>query len=183
MEARNLSNDNANYSTNPLLMDDEERRTSSITAGEPLFQGELPKKRVGISYYFKSEWKHRFLRLYFDRIEYGNWNRFGRLLLRNGSPMMLDHTMEVSVIGDHGPDRQQPRLIIIRCRKKRGKGLVEAAFQDNPQDKKKKGTKLLKQLQIVEKVHKALYLEKQIIRSEHLDCTPFEVTYASWLLS
>ena len=70
----------------------------------PLFEGALPKGRFELSRLYKSRWKERFLRLYPDRLEYGKWNRrnprskqFGRLVLRKGSPLLLNASMEVTV--------------------------------------------------------------------------------------
>jgi len=142
----------------------------------PLFEGALPKARFELSRLYKSKWKERFLRLYPDRLEYGKWNRrnprskqFGRLVLRKGSPLLLNASMEVTVEditkGRGGSRTTQlvPRLIRLRLQPDfhsssigaADKKWVEAIVLDDPKDKKLKGTKFLEQLRLLEAGFKA----------------------------
>jgi hypothetical protein len=147
---------------------------STTATPPPLFEGALPKGRFELSRLYKSKWKERFLRLYPDRLEYGKWNRknprsklFGRLVLRHGSPLLLNASMEVTVEnintagGKPGSEAQptQPRLIRLRLQPGHGSvrapKWVEALFLDDPKDTKLKGTKLLAQLRQLEASFKA----------------------------
>jgi hypothetical protein len=147
---------------------------STTASSPPLFEGALPKGRFELSRLYKSKWKERFLRLYPDRLEYGKWNRknprskhFGRLVLRHGSPLLLNASMEVTVEnintagGKPGSEAQptQPRLIRLRLQPGHGSvrapKWVEALFLDDPKDTKLKGTKLLAQLRQLEASFKA----------------------------
>ena len=195
------------------------------------FEGSLPKERFELSRSYKSHWKTRFFRLYFDRLEYGKWDKKGRLVLRKGSPIMLNHTMEVteSQIGTSGERDTSPGLSprFIKLSVCKNPALLGAAsgggaaaataastgpateatagaategslagssasgatagsgavgtgaaaiesssrperptkewslcvFRDDPDDKRRKGTKLLQHLRNVLKIHRALKLE------------------------
>ena len=88
--------------------------------------------------------------------------QFGRLVLRKGSPLLLNASMEVTVEdianGRLGHRSKQPVFRLIRLRllpdlgsaRAEEKKWVEAIFLDDPTDKKLKGTKFLEQLRLVE---------------------------------
>ena len=145
-----------------------------IARDATFFEGSLPKQRFEMSRNYKGNWKMRFLRLHFDRLEYGKWNKKGRLILRQHSPMALNDSMEVTVgtslAGDPGSSSSKdfswettsglsPRFIKVRVRVCDAGPWQLAVFQDDPHDKRRKGSKLLKQLRLVEKMHKTLQRE------------------------
>jgi len=143
-----------------------------------LFEGSLLKQRFEVSRLYKTPWKLRFLRLYPDRLEYGKWNRknkkskhYGTLILRKGSPLHLNSTLEVLV-----SDRKNvssPRTITLKVQPSNANmrdtvedqsgsssssgssSWITCTFQDDPMDKKQKGAKFLAALIAVQNELKA----------------------------
>jgi len=150
------------------------RLLAARNAGEALFEGVLPKKRVEISRYYKSGWKTRFLKVYYDRIEYGKWNKWGRYVLRKGSPIFVDHNFSVLAEGGSGTDRPTPasppgqRYFVLRAKKAdgslEGTQVATHVFLDDPADKKKKGQNLLKTLQDVVLCQRRLFMERTVFK-------------------
>ena len=138
----------------------------------PLFEGSLLKQRFEVSRLYKTPWKLRFLRLYPDRLEYGKWNRknrkskhYGTLMLRKGSPLYLNSTLEV-VVSDR--DATSPRTITLKVQpsdtrlsdkledqsegnsSSESRPWITCIFQDDPMDQKQKGAKFLAALLAVQ---------------------------------
>jgi hypothetical protein len=150
------------------------RLLAAQKSGEALFEGMLPKKRVELSRYYKSGWKGRFLKVYYDKIEYGKWNKWGRYVLRKGSPIFVDHNFSVLAEGGSGTDAPTPasppgpRFFVLRAKKAdgslEGTQVATHVFLDDPTDKKKKGLKLLKTLQDIVLCQRRLFMERTVFK-------------------
>jgi hypothetical protein len=154
------------------------RLVATQASGLPLFEGMLPKKRVELSRYYKSGWKGRFLKVYFDKIEYGKWNKWGRLVLRRGSPLAVNHRLSVFAEGGSGTDAPTPssppgpRFLVVRAQRadkgRAGTGTQPAqsatthVFLDDPGDKKKKGKAVLAVLSDLQRCHTRLFMERTV---------------------
>jgi hypothetical protein len=154
------------------------RLVATRASGLPLFEGMLPKKRVELSRYYKSAWKGRFLKVYFDRIEYGKWNKWGRLVLRRGSPLAVNHSFSVFAEGGSGTDAPTPssppgpRFLVVRAQRadkgRAGTGTPSAqaatthVFLDDPGDKKKKGKACLAVLADLQRCQTRLFMERTV---------------------
>ena len=119
-----------------------------MTLGEPIFQGALFKEHTGWSRCFRPRWKQRFFRLYFDRLEYGTWTKKGRLRLRPGSPVLLNHTMQVE------ESAGSQRLVRISVRQHEEAPEMVVSILDDPKDTRNKLLRLLRELHAVERAHK-----------------------------
>mmetsp|Transcript_45533 Transcript_45533/g.102830 ORF Transcript_45533/g.102830 Transcript_45533/m.102830 type:complete len:395 (-) Transcript_45533:23-1207(-) len=127
-----------------------------IESGQPLFEGSFHKQRTGLSRNFKGNSKQRFLRLFFDRLEYGKWDKKGIFVPRRGSPLSLNRSLSVTVEGE------TPRAITLRVRRggaDSGPWAV-SVFLDDPQDKKNKWARFLAALKTLEWMHPALHQEQ-----------------------
>ena len=98
-------------------LSEAERKITARTIGEPLFQGQLPQERFDLARLFSSRWKLRFVKLYFDHVDYGKWSREGKFILAHSSPIVFGSQFEVSVSAeDYGADGTTPRTITMRTR-------------------------------------------------------------------
>jgi hypothetical protein len=154
------------------------RLIAARESGEPLFEGMLPKKRMELSRYYKSGWKGRFLKVYFDKIEYGKWNKWGRYQLRRNSPLLVNHHFNVMAEGGSGTDAPTPssppgpRFLVVRAQRAGGSSSDTSTtaashsathvFLDDPEDKKKKGKSFLAVMQNLQRCQQRLYMERTV---------------------
>ena len=155
------------------------RLIAARESGEPLFEGMLPKKRMELSRYYKSGWKGRYLKVYFDKIEYGKWNKWGRFKLRRNSPLLVNHHFNVMAEGGSGTDAPTPssppgpRFLVMRAQKASGGSSSDLSttaashsathvFLDDPEDKKKKGKAFLAVMQNLQRCQQRLFMERTV---------------------
>ena len=150
-----------------ILTEDQRQLATSLASKRPLFEGSLPKKQSGMGMALKASWKHRFVMVHFDRLEYGTLNKKGRLDQAKGSPIYLNYLMKVET------REKGDAIIFIHTQKDEQSPVVTATFLNHPADiKKQKAVKLMLLAKKIEETHKCLEEARKNQAAGGLDVTP-----------